>query len=111
MLSGLVNANKVFISGYSAGGDGVYHLSSIMADSLAGAAMMAGHPNNAELLNTRNIAFSIQCGENDTPYDRNKIAQEYIEKQKALSYQYGKFTTKYSRMVTGCEHWMNKKDA
>jgi len=62
VLSGLVNANKVFISGYSAGGDGTYHLSSIMADSLAGAAMMAGHPNGVELFNTRNIAFSIQCG-------------------------------------------------
>ena len=45
VLSGLVNPNKVFISGYSAGGDGAYHLASMMADSLAGAAMMAGHPN------------------------------------------------------------------
>lgn len=62
VLSGLVNPNKVFISGYSAGGDGVYNLAPMMADQLAGAAMMAGHPNGAELFNTRNIAFSIQCG-------------------------------------------------
>lgn len=41
----LVNINKVFITGYSAGGDGVYHMASRLADNLAGAAMMAGHPN------------------------------------------------------------------
>ena len=45
----LVNPNKVFITGYSAGGDGVYHLAPRMADWLAGAAMMAGHPNHVEL--------------------------------------------------------------
>jgi poly(3-hydroxybutyrate) depolymerase len=45
----LVNPNKVFITGYSAGGDGVYHLGPRMADWIAGAAMMAGHPNQVEL--------------------------------------------------------------
>ena len=45
VLKGIANPNKVFISGYSAGGDGIYHLASMMADWLAGAAMMAGHPN------------------------------------------------------------------
>lgn len=45
VLSGIVNPNKIFISGYSAGGDGVYHLGPMMADQIAGAAMMAGHPN------------------------------------------------------------------
>jgi poly(3-hydroxybutyrate) depolymerase len=58
----MINQNKVFISGYSAGGDGIYHLAGMMADSLAGAAMMAGHPNNAEICNLRNITFSIQVG-------------------------------------------------
>lgn len=85
VLTGLVNPNKVFVSGYSAGGDGTYHLASIMTDQIAGAAMMAGHPNGVELFNTRNIAFSIQVGENDSPYNRNKLAQEYIDKQKSLS--------------------------
>jgi poly(3-hydroxybutyrate) depolymerase len=45
----MVNPNKIFITGYSAGGDGVYHLASMVADWWAGAAMMAGHPNNTEL--------------------------------------------------------------
>lgn len=52
----------MFLSGYSAGGDGIYHLASMMADYLAGAAMMAGHPNHAEIYNMRNLAFSIQLG-------------------------------------------------
>jgi poly(3-hydroxybutyrate) depolymerase len=44
-----VNADRVFVTGYSAGGDGVYHLAPMMADFWAGAAMMAGHPNKVEL--------------------------------------------------------------
>lgn len=58
----LVDMNRVFVTGYSAGGDGVYHLGPMMADLLAGAAMMAGHPNKAEVYNLRNLAFSIQVG-------------------------------------------------
>lgn len=42
-----------------------------MADFLAGAAMMAGHPNGINLHNVRNIAFSIQVGGLDTSYNRN----------------------------------------
>lgn len=74
----LVNPNKVFITGYSAGGDGVYHLAARMADWIAGAAMMAGHPNNAELYNMRNISFSIQVGGHDSAYERNDHARKYI---------------------------------
>ncbi|MEM8736596.1 MAG: transglutaminase domain-containing protein, partial [Planctomycetota bacterium] len=40
-----VNPNQVYIMGYSAGGDGVFQLAPRMADRLAAAAMMAGHPN------------------------------------------------------------------
>lgn len=62
VINGLVNINKVFITGYSAGGDGIYHMAPRMADHLAGAAMMAGHPNKINIVNLRNIAFSIQVG-------------------------------------------------
>ena len=40
-----VNPDKVYLMGYSAGGDGVYQLAPRMADRFAAAAMMAGHPN------------------------------------------------------------------
>jgi poly(3-hydroxybutyrate) depolymerase len=59
---GMIDNNRVFITGYSAGGDGIYHVASMMADYLAGAAMMAGHPNRADVYNLRNIAFSVQVG-------------------------------------------------
>ena len=49
VLKDIVNPNKIFISGYSAGGDGIYHLAPMMADWVAGAAMMAGHPNSVEI--------------------------------------------------------------
>lgn len=74
-----VNPNKVFVTGYSAGGDGVYHLAPMMADIWAGAAMMAGHPNGVELYNLRNMCFSIQVGGQDESYNRNGIARQYIE--------------------------------
>jgi hypothetical protein len=34
----------------------------MITDLLAGAAMMAGHPNQADCYNFRNISFCIQVG-------------------------------------------------
>ena len=48
----------------------MYHLAPRMADHLAGAAMMAGHPNGINFMNIRNIGFSIQVGEKDGAYNR-----------------------------------------
>ena len=45
-----VDPNKVYLMGYSAGGDGVYQLAPRMADRFAAAAMMAGHPNETSPL-------------------------------------------------------------
>jgi poly(3-hydroxybutyrate) depolymerase len=80
VLKDIVNPNKVFISGYSAGGDGIYHLAPMMADWLAGAAMMAGHPNGVEIYNVRNISFSVQVGGQDEAYDRNQMGMRYINR-------------------------------
>ena len=60
--------------GYSAGGDGVYQLAPRMADRLAVASMMAGHPNDASPLGLRNIGFAIHVGALDSGYNRNKVA-------------------------------------
>ncbi|MBT4693763.1 MAG: hypothetical protein HOB73_10500, partial [Planctomycetaceae bacterium] len=43
-----VNPNRVYVLGYSAGGDGVYQIGPRMADTWAAASMMAGHPNDAK---------------------------------------------------------------
>jgi predicted esterase len=74
-IMGMINPNKVFLTGFSAGGDGVYHMGPRMADLLAGAAMMAGHPNNVEMYNVRNITFAIHVGENDSAYNRNNLGK------------------------------------
>lgn len=75
VLKWIVDPRKIFVTGYSAGGDGVYHLGPMLADWLAGAAMMAGHPNGVELYNVRNTAFSIQVGGQDGAYNRNNLAR------------------------------------
>ena len=79
-----VDPNKVYLMGYSAGGDGVFQLAPRMADRFAAAAMMAGHPNETSPLGLRNLPFTIHMGENDTPYNRNKVAAEWKGKLKDL---------------------------
>jgi poly(3-hydroxybutyrate) depolymerase len=71
-----VNPDKVYLLGYSAGGDGLYRMASRMADRWAAASMMAGHPGEALQVNLRNLPFMIWMGENDAAYDRNKWAEK-----------------------------------
>ncbi len=106
-----VNPNRVFLMGYSAGGDGVYQLAPRMADSLAAAAMMAGHPNDASPLGLRNIGFTIYMGGKDSAYNRNKIAAQWKEKLEALK---AEDPQGYAHKVVIFEefgHWMKNKDA
>lgn len=72
-----VDPNRVYVMGYSAGGDGVYQLAPRMADSWAAAAMMAGHPNDAKPDSLRNLGFTIHVGGLDTAFDRNLVAEEW----------------------------------
>ena len=106
-----VDPNRVYIMGYSAGGDGVYQLAPRMADSLAAAAMMAGHPNDASPLGLRNIGFTLHMGGNDGAYNRNKVAGQWKEKLAELKKS---DPEGYKHEVTiheGLGHWMNRKDA
>ena len=79
-----INSNKVFLLGYSAGGDGVYQLAPRMADQFAAASMSAGHPNDASPLGLRNMGFAIHMGENDSAYNRNTVAEEWKRKLESL---------------------------
>jgi len=72
-----VDPNKVYIIGYSAGGDGVFQLAPRMSDKLAGAGMMAGHPNETKPDGLRNLPFALHMGADDSAYDRNKKAVEW----------------------------------
>jgi hypothetical protein len=105
-----VNPNKVYIMGYSAGGDGVYQLAPRMADYLAAAAMMAGHPNETSPLGLRNIGFTIHMGALDSAYNRNKIASQWavlldsLQKSDPGGYKH------LVQLHEGRAHWMNKED-
>ncbi len=105
-----VNPNRVYLLGYSAGGDGVYQLAPRMADRWAAAAMMAGHPNDASPLGLRNIGFAIQVGARDGAYNRNKVAAEWGRRldqlQQADSAGYAHFTEVHE----GKGHWMELAD-
>jgi dienelactone hydrolase len=106
-----VNSNKVYLMGYSAGGDGVWQLGPRMADRFAAAAMMAGHPNEASLLGLRNLPFAIFMGGADAAYDRNKIAAAKTAELDALEKADPGGYVHMSRIYEGLPHWMNRKDA
>ncbi|WP_347159874.1 hypothetical protein [Pontibacter chitinilyticus] len=106
-----VNPNKVYLMGYSAGGDGVYQLAPRMADHWAAAAMMAGHPNEASPVNLRNIGFTIHVGALDDGFNRNAVAQKWsllldsLQQQDPEGYKY------FVQLHTGRAHWMNREDS
>ncbi len=96
--------------GYSAGGDGTYQLAPRMADRLAAAAMMAGHPNETSPLGLRNIGFTIHVGGEDSGFNRNKIAGEWAVKLADLQKADPKGYPHWVHVHKGRPHWMNLED-
>ena len=106
-----VDRDRVYLMGYSAGGDGVYQVAPRMADRFAAASMMAGHPNESSPLGLRNLPFALHVGANDSAYNRNKVAREYGDKLDDLRKA---DPTGYEHLVEihpGRAHWMNLEDA
>jgi predicted esterase len=79
-----VDPNRVYLIGYSAGGDGVYQLSPRLADRFAAAGMCAGHPNDAAPDGLRNLPFFLYMGGADAAYRRNAVVREFSGKLDAL---------------------------
>ena len=77
ILTQNIDPNRVYLEGFSAGGDGVYAISPRMADRFAAANMSSGHPNGISLVNLYNLPIQLQAGEFDTAYDRNTVTAEY----------------------------------
>lgn len=106
-----VNPNKVYLLGYSAGGDGVYQLAPRMADRWAAASMMAGHPNETSPLGLKNVPFALHMGALDAAYNRNAKAREWkqlldrLEANAPGSYQHEVI------LHEGMGHWMKLEDA
>ena len=106
-----VNPNKVYLMGYSAGGDGVWRMAPRMADRWAAAAMMAGHPGNTSQVNLMNLPFTIWMGENDNAYDRNRLAKEKGEVLDSLATANpGKYIHS-TNILADKGHWMDGADA
>ena len=106
-----VNPDRVYLLGYSAGGDGAYQLGPRMADRFAAASMMAGHPNDASPLSLRNLPFAIWCGGNDGAYDRNRVAADWLAKLAELGAADPGGYVHSGKVVPGKGHWMDLEDA
>ena len=105
-----VDPDRVYVMGYSAGGDGVYQIAPRMADRWAAAAMMAGHPNDASPLNLRNVPFALQVGGNDAAYNRNKVAAEWGKKLEQLRKDDPGGYDTFVKIHEGKGHWMDLED-
>jgi dienelactone hydrolase len=106
-----VNPDRVYLMGYSAGGDGVYQVAPRLADRFAAASMMAGHPNESTPFSLRNLPFCIHCGAKDAAYKRNEVCEAWgkhldeLEKADPEGYKH------YWKMHEGKGHWMDRQDA
>ena len=106
-----VDPNKVYIMGYSAGGDGVYQLAPRMADRWAAASMMAGHPNDARAESLRNTPFTLHMGANDTPFRRNEVAAEWKVRLAELRTDDPEGYDHWVEIHADKGHWMDRADA
>ncbi len=69
--------NRIYLLGFSAGGDGVYLVGPRMADRFAALHMSAGHPNEGSMVNLYHTPIQLQVGMNDYAYDRNHVTVQY----------------------------------
>jgi len=105
-----VNPEKVYILGYSAGGDGLYQLAPRMADRWAASAMMAGHPGDASPLNLLNLPFAIYMGGLDKAYDRNILAKKWELMLDSLQKNEGEGYIHDVHIYPDKPHWMDRRD-
>lgn len=105
-----VNPDKVYIMGYSAGGDGVWRMAPRMADRWAAASMMAGHPGEASQVNLRNTPYMIWMGEHDAAYDRNRLAVKHGAIMDSLQKGDKAGYIHETHIIKGKGHWMERID-
>jgi hypothetical protein len=105
-----VNPDRVYLLGYSAGGDGVYRMAPRMADRWAAASMMAGHPGGVSLLNVRNIGLQLWMGANDGAYNRNKEVLVYGAWLDSMALADKGGYVHETHVIEGKGHWMERAD-
>ena len=105
-----VNPDKIYVMGYSAGGDGVFQLGPRLADYWAAASMMAGHPGDAQIMNLMNLPYNLFVGGKDAAYKRNELVAEWGKRLDSLqAIHKGKFIHD-THVYTDMPHWMGRKD-
>jgi len=105
-----VDPDRVYVMGYSAGGDGAYQLAPRMADRWAAAAMMAGHPNDASPLSLRNIGMTLHVGALDAAYDRNILVPQWGKTLDSLRRLDPGGYQNFAQVHAGKPHWMDQQD-
>jgi predicted esterase len=80
-----VDSDKVYLLGYSAGGDAVYQIAPRMADRFAAVNMSAGHHNWVDLRNLANLPIALQAGEHDELYNRHTETAKMNDKLDSLA--------------------------
>ena len=105
-----VNPDKVYLLGYSAGGDGVWRMAPRMADRWAAASMMAGHPGEASQESLRNLPYMIWMGEHDSAYNRNTLAVKHGQIMDSLQRADPAGYIHETHIIEGKGHWMERAD-
>jgi pimeloyl-ACP methyl ester carboxylesterase len=105
-----VNPDKVYLMGYSAGGDGVFQLAPRLADRFAAAAMMAGHPGDAQIVSLRNLPFTLFVGGQDAAYNRNGLVKEWGHMLDSLQHLDAAGYKHDLHIYAEHSHWMFRKD-
>ena len=99
-----IDPNKVYLMGFSAGGDGTYSLSERIPYLFAACSPQAGHPNGVSTINLCNLPTYLAAGEKDTSFQRNEICVEYYRKILAQNGKYyGNYIAKVE-VVAGSGH-------
>lgn len=91
-----VDPNRVYLMGFSAGGDGTYQVSEKIPYLFAACSPQAGHPNGVSTINLCNLPTYLAAGEKDGAFKRNKICVEYYNK---IIGQNGKYCGNYIAKV------------
>ena len=83
-----IDPNRVYLLGFSAGGDGVYGITPRMADRFAAVSMSAGHHNWVNPINFKHTPIILQCGDSDTAFYRHIETVNFGEVMRDLGYTF-----------------------
>ena len=90
---------RVYLLGFSAGGDGVYQVAPRLADRFAAVSMSSGHPNGVSLLNLANCPICLQTGIRDYYSEDAMRSVRTAEFDRTLSGYHDKYGFGYPHSV------------